>query len=60
MQPKLCLVGVAAAAVLLCCDCASRAWLQCEKFASGSRYYYGDRWYGPGDRGGFNIYIGKK
>jgi len=34
--------------------------LQCEKFASGSRYYYGDRWYGPGDRGGFNIYIGKK
>jgi len=31
-----------------------------EKLVSGSRYYSGDRWYGPGDRGGFGIYIGKK
>ena len=31
-----------------------------EKLLVGSRYYYGDRWYGAGDRGGFGIYIGKK
>jgi len=60
---ELYLVGMAAA--LCCCSAFARVAHYCagcsvEKLQSGSRYYYGDRWYGPGDRGGFGIYIGKK